>query len=134
MSTKTNVRGSSAVCSDGIENYIDTQSIGVGLDGTLRLLCNENDASTKKGDGPDEDLIPQSRMSNIEQQYDAADELGGKYHSKTPKPDTRLTLINKMDEGLKDNTEQIKVVDSIQMEKADANQEPTVRLHNGRKI
>jgi hypothetical protein len=67
MSTKTNVRGSSAVCSEGIENYLDTQSIGVGLDGTLRLLGNDNDASTKKGDGPDEDLIPQSRMSNMEQ-------------------------------------------------------------------
>ena len=67
MSTKTNVRGSSVVGSEGIENYLDTQSIGVGLDGTLRLLGNDNDASTKKGDGPDEDLIPHSRMSNMEQ-------------------------------------------------------------------
>ena len=57
MSTKTNVRGSS-LASEGIDNYIETQSIGVGL-------CQVPDgASTKRDDNQDEELI-YSRMSMI---------------------------------------------------------------------
>jgi hypothetical protein len=56
MSIKTNVRGSS-LGSEGIENYLETQSIGVGL-GPVPV----DTASTKRGEEVDEE-DPNSRMS-----------------------------------------------------------------------